>query len=102
MYVYMFHTTSITKLWLKVYCTANGWNKAKQLPCLPTLLKGHAWPIFEILGEEHMGTYANLKTALLSKLCLNIDEDRISTSEQLSQMRRVKVWTNLSVTLNVC
>ena len=57
---------------------ANGWNEAKQLLRLPMLLKGHAWAIFEALGEEHMGSHTNLKEALLTKLCPDSDEDCIS------------------------
>ena len=66
---------------------ANDWNEAKQLLHLPMLLKGHAWAIFEVLDEEHMGSYANLKRALLIKLCLDTDEDHIRAHEQLSQRR---------------
>ena len=59
----------------------------KKLLRLPTLLKGHTWAIFEALDEEYMGTYANLKEALLTKLCPDSDEDCISACEQLSQRR---------------
>ena len=78
------------KSWFKrfeVCCAANGWNEAKQLLRLPTLLKGCAWAIFKALSEEHTGSYANLKEALLTKLCPDSDEDRISAHEQLSQRR---------------
>ena len=78
------------KSWFKrfeVCCAANGWNEAKQLLRLPTLLKGRAWAIFEVLDEEHTESYANLKRALLSKLCPDTDKDRIRAHEQLSQRR---------------
>ena len=72
---------------LKLRCPANGWDKEKQLLHLPTLLKGHAWTIFEVLDEEHTGSYANLKRTLLNKLCPDTDKDRIRAHEQLSQRR---------------
>ena len=64
-----------------VCCEAVGWNEAKQLLRQPTLLKGRAWAIFEVLDEEYTGSCANLKKALLGKLCLDTDEDRISARE---------------------
>lgn len=78
------------KSWFKrfeVCCAANGWNEAKQLLRLPTLLKGRAWAIFEALGGEDTETYANLKKALLGKLFPDTDEDRITARERLSQRR---------------
>ena len=66
------------KSWFKRYetcCTANGWNQATRLARLPTLLRGRAWAIFEVLTEEQMDTYAHLKEALLARLSPDTDED---------------------------
>ena len=49
--------------------------EAKRLRRLLTFLKGRAWAIFEALSEEQTETYANLKTALLSQLSPDMDED---------------------------
>ena len=76
--------------WFKrfeVCCTANGWNEAKQLVSLPTLLKGRAWAIYEVLTEEQTDTYAHLKEALLSRLSSDTDEDRVCAREQLAQRK---------------
>ena len=43
------------KSWFKRYeicATANGWNQVTRLARLPTLLKGCAWAIYEVLTEE--------------------------------------------------
>ena len=71
--------------WFKrfeVCCTANGWNEAKRLVSLPTLLKGRAWAIYEVLTKEQTDTYAHLKEALLSRLSPETDEDHVCAREQ--------------------
>ena len=66
------------KSWFKRYeIYANSWNQATRLARLPTLLKGRAWAIYEVLTEEQTDTYALAKEALLARLSLDTDEDRI-------------------------
>jgi len=52
----------------EVCSAANGWDEAKKLPCLPMLLRGHAWAVFDSLGEGNIDTYDHLKAALLLRL----------------------------------
>ena len=76
--------------WFKrfeVCCAANGWNEAKRLVSLPTLLKGRAWAIYEVLTEAQTDTYDHLKGALLSQLSPDTDEDRVCAREQLAQRK---------------
>ena len=76
--------------WFKRFeacCAANGWNAAKRLASLPTLLKGRAWAIYEALKEEETDTYDHLKEALLTRLSPDTDEDRICAREQLSRRK---------------
>ena len=76
--------------WFKrfeVCCDANGWNEAKRLVRLPTLLKGRAWAIYEVLTEAQTDTYDHVKEALLSQLSPNTDEDRACAREQLAQRK---------------
>ena len=61
------------KSWFKCYevCgTANGWNDHKKLSRLPTLLKGHAWAVYDSLHDDRdTDTYEHLKAAILKHLC---------------------------------
>ena len=48
------------KSWFKCYkvCgTANGWNDQKKLSCLPTLLKGIAWVVYDSLMRTETQTH---------------------------------------------
>ena len=65
--------------------SANGRNYQKKLLCLPTLLKGCSWAIYDSLHDEEMDTYDYLKAAILNCLCLDMEEDRIVAQEWLSQ-----------------
>jgi len=47
---------------LEVYLAANGWDKAKKLLHLPTLLRGHA---FDSLGEGNMDIHCKGGTSCL-------------------------------------
>ena len=77
-----------TKSWFKryeVYGTANGWNNQKKLSCLPTLLKGRAWAVYDSLHDDgDTDTYEHLKAAILKRLCSDT-EDRLVVHEKLSQ-----------------
>ena len=49
-----------TRSWFKRFevCLAvNGWDATKQLLRLPTLLRGHAWAIFDSLGDSDTDIY---------------------------------------------
>ena len=74
--------------WFKRYevcASANGWNDAKKLLCLPTLLKGHTWAIYDSLQEEETDTYEPMKAAILKRLCPDMEEDRVVARERLSK-----------------
>ena len=78
------------KSWFKRYeicATANSWNQATRLARLPTLLKGRAWAIYEVLTEEQTDTYALAKEALLAHLSPDTNEDRVCAREQLAQRK---------------
>ena len=78
------------KSWFKRYeicATANGWSQATRLARLPTLLKGRAWAIYEVLTEEQTDTYPHTKEALLARLSPDTDEDRVCAREQLAQRK---------------
>ena len=64
---------------------ANGWDAAKKLIRLPTLLRGRAWAIFDSLTEAEMDLYDHLKAAILSRMCPDTEEDKIVARECLSQ-----------------
>ena len=66
---------------LEVCVAANGWEVAKKLLHLLTLLRGHAWAVFDSLRETETDTYEHLKAALLSP---DTEEDRLAASERLS------------------
>ena len=68
----------------KVCSAANGWDATKQLLRLPTLLRGRTWVIFDSLGDGKTDTYDHLKAALLLRLSLDTDEDRMAARERLS------------------
>jgi len=73
--------------WFKrfeVCAAANGWDAAKKLLCLPTLLRGRAWAVFDSLGDDTTDTYDHLKTALLQRLSPDTDEDKMVAHERLS------------------
>ena len=73
--------------WFKrfeVCSAANGWDAAKKLLRLPTLLRGRAWAIFDSLGGDDTDTYDHLKAALLLRLSPDTDEDRMAARERLS------------------
>ena len=78
------------KSWFKcyeVYGMANGWNDQKKLSCLPTLLKGRAWAIYDSFHEDgDTDKYEHMKAAILQRLCPEI-EDRLVAHEKLSQRR---------------
>jgi len=64
--------------WFKRYevCgTANGWDAAKKLTCLPTLLRGRTWAIYDSLQDDEMDSYDHLKAALLQRLSPDTEED---------------------------
>jgi len=71
----------------KVCAAANGWDTAKQLLCLPKLLRGRAWEIFDSLGDGDTDTYAHLKEALLLRFSPDTDEDRMVAREKLSMRK---------------
>ena len=74
--------------WFKRYevcASANGWNDQKKLLRLPTLLKGCSWAVYDSLGDEETDTYDHLKAAILKRLCLDTEEDRIVARERLSR-----------------
>ena len=76
--------------WFKrfeVCAAANGWDNAKKLLRLPTLLRGRAWAVYDSLDEESTDTYAHLKSALLQRLCPDTEEDRLAAREQLSKRK---------------
>ena len=66
--------------------SANEWNEEK-LKRLPTLLRGRAWAVYDVLGERQTDTYAHLKTALLKRLSPDTEEDRLSAREELAKRR---------------
>jgi len=75
-----------SRSWFKrfeVCAAANGWDAAKKLLRLPTLLKGCAWAIFDSLGEDETDSYDHLKAALLKRLSPDTEEDRLTAHEQL-------------------
>ena len=79
-----------SRSWFKrfeVCAAANGWDGAKKLLHLPTLLKGHAWAIYDALGKGDTDTYDHLKGALLRRLSPNTEEDRLAAREQLSRRK---------------
>jgi len=79
-----------TKSWFRhfeVCSAAIGWDEAKQLLRLPTLLRGRAWAVYEALAGDQTDTYAHLKAALLAKLSPDTDEHRLSAREQLAIRR---------------
>ena len=75
------------RAWFKrfeVCSAANGWDAAKKLLRLPTLLRGRAWAVFDSLGEDDTDTFDHLKAALLLRLSPDTDEDRMVAREKLS------------------
>ena len=60
---------------------------AKKLVRLPTLLRGHAWAIYESLGETDNVSYEALKKAIISRLNPDTDEDCLAAREQLTHRR---------------
>ena len=82
-----------SRSWFKRYevcATANGWDAAKKLQHLPTLLRGRAWAIYDSLSEETLDTYDHLKTALRERLNPDTEEDRLAAREQLVK-RKLRV-----------
>ena len=76
--------------WFKRFevCAAvNGWDNMKKLLCLPMLLRGCTWAVYDSLGEESMDTYTHLKSALLQCLCPDTEEDCLAASEQLPKRK---------------
>ena len=50
-------------LWLQKFelcLTANGWKEDEMLKCLPTLLSGKAFAVFERLGEDKKESFKTL------------------------------------------
>ena len=79
-----------SRSWFKrfeVCAAANGWDEAKKLLRLPTLLRGSAWAIYDSFGEDSTDKYAHLKSALLQRLCPDSEEDRLAAREQLSKRK---------------
>ena len=73
--------------WFKRYevcASANGWNDQKKLLCLPTLLKGCSWAVYNSLGDKKTDMYHHMKAAILKCLYLDTEEDRIVARERLS------------------
>jgi len=70
-----------------VCAIANEWDDDKKLKCLPTLLKGRAWAIFDSLPDTSTNTYAHLKEALLSRLSPDTEEDRQSICDELGRRK---------------
>ena len=74
--------------WFKRYevcVSANDWNDHSRLP---TLLKGHAWAVYDSLHDEgDTDSYEHLKATILKRLCPDTKEDRIVAREKLSQIR---------------
>jgi len=52
---------------------------------LPMLLRDRAWAMFDSLTEEETNPYDHLKTAILSRMCPDTEEDKIVTRESPSQ-----------------
>ena len=76
-----------SRSWFKrfeVCATANGWDEAKKLLRLPTLLRGRAWAVFDSLGEANTDSYEHLKASLLRRLSPDTEEDRLAARERLS------------------
>ena len=77
--------------WFKRYevcVAANGWNDQKKFSRLPTLLKGRAWAVYDLLHDEgDTDSYEHLKAAILKRLCPDTEEDRIVAREKLSRRR---------------
>ena len=72
--------------WFKRYefcATANGWDTAKKLQLLLTLLRGHTWAIYNSLPKDVMDTYDHPKTELLGCLSPDTKEDRLTAHKQL-------------------
>ena len=79
-----------SRSWFKrfeVCAAANGWDEAKKLLRLPTLLRGRAWAVFDSLGEADTDSYEHLKAALLRRLSPDTEEDRLAARERLSVRR---------------
>ena len=79
-----------SRSWFKhfeVCAAANGWDGAKKLLRLPTLLKGRAWAIYDALDEGDTDTYDHLKGALLRRLSPDTEEDCLAAREQLSRRK---------------
>ena len=73
------------KSWFKRHelcAAANKWNDARKLLRLPMLFKGRAWAIFESLHNGEKDTYDHLKRAILERLNLDTDENRLVAREQ--------------------
>ena len=68
----------------EICAVANEWNNAKKLLRVPTLLKGRAWAVFELLSHAETDTYAYLKTALLARLSPDTAEERLVAREELN------------------
>ena len=80
------------KSWFRrfeVISAANGWDEAKQLLRLPTLLRRRAWAVYEAIADDQTDTYARLKAALLAKLSPDTDKHRLSARERLA-IRRLR------------
>jgi len=76
--------------WFKrfeVCAAANGWDAAKMLLRLPTLLKGHAWVVYDSLTEEEADSYEHMKAALLKHLSPDTEEDCLTARDLLSQRK---------------
>ena len=73
--------------WFEVCAAVNGWDNGKKLLRLPTLLRGHAWAIYDSLGEVDTDMYVHLKKALFWRLSLDTEEDYLAAREQLSQRK---------------
>ena len=76
-----------TRDYFEVCAAANGWDGAKKLLRLPTLLKGRAWAIYDALDEGDTDTYDHLKGALLRLFSPDTEEDRLAAREQLSRRK---------------
>jgi len=65
--------------WFKHFTTADEWDAAKWLLCLPTLLQGQLWAIYESLSNDGKETYVKLKKAVFDRLNPNTGEHCLAT-----------------------
>jgi len=82
--------TSIVQVGTVLHCYIGG--SQQILSCLPMLLMGWAWAIYESLGNKQMHTYQHLKTVF--PLCPDTEEDRMISIEKIMKKQ---LWENESI-----